>query len=258
MKNVSAWNMKYFSLEGKTAMVTGGNKGLGIGYSTALFKAGANVFIPSIVESNPFSDILDDYSGRIVIDKGDLTDPQFRQQTVEKCIHTFGSIDILVNNAGMIIRNNVKNSTLDEWNKVISLNLTSVYDMSSIVAKVMVTQGGGKIINIASLLSYRGGIFSPSYPASKHGVVGLTKVFANQFAADGIQVNAIAPGYIGYGNSLDIMGDEDVNDQLISRVPAGHWGGVSDLMGAVVFLASKASSYVNGIVLPVDGGWLGM
>lgn len=257
--DISSWSMDQFSCKGLTAIVTGGNRGLGQGYAVALAKAGASLFVPTAdADCSEIESIVSDLGVRLTTDVGDLTDETFRQATVARCLEEHGRIDVLVNNAGTIVRRPLLDATAEEWNKVIDLNLNSVYHLSHSVARVMVNQKRGKIINIASLLSFRGGIFAPSYPASKHAVVGLTKAFANQLAKYNIQVNAIAPGYIGAGNSVEIMGNEEANRQLISRVPAGRWGEVSDLMGLAVFLSSAASDYVTGGVFPVDGGWLAM
>ena len=186
----------------------------------------------------------------------DLTKPGVPQQVIDKVLETFGHIDILINNAGMIRRNPLLESKDEDWDKVININLNAVYHMSMAAAKVMAKQKSGKIINIGSMLSFQGGKFIPSYTASKHGVAGLTKSFASELGAYNIQVNAIAPGYIKTANTAPIRADKDRNKEILDRIPAGHWAEPSELMGVAVFLASAASNYVNGIILPVDGGYL--
>lgn len=256
---LNEWNMEMFSLKGKKALVTGGNKGLGQGYAVALAKAGADIFISSLDESkDEITSLIEDTGRRLVLDFGDITDADYRKGMVDRCMKEFGTIDILVNNAGLNLRNTVLDQTADEWNLTMDVNLNSLFFLSQIVGRIMVEKGSGKIINIASMLSFTGGIFSPSYPASKHGVVGVTKAFANQLAKHNIQVNAIAPGYIAQGNMLEKMNDKEFVDKLMARVPANRWADVADLMGTAVFLASGASDFVNGVVIPVDGGYLSL
>ena len=168
----------------------------------------------------------------------------------------FGKIDILVNNAGTIRRAPLLEYKEEDWNAVMDINLNAVYFLSQEVAKIMVNQKSGKIINIASMLAFQGGKFVPPYTASKHGVAGITKAFANELACHNVQINAIAPGYIKTANTAPIRADENRNAEILSRIPAERWADPFDLMGCVVFLASKASDYVNGHVLAVDGGWL--
>jgi 2-deoxy-D-gluconate 3-dehydrogenase len=175
---------------------------------------------------------------------------------VSECIRAYGRIDILVNNAGTIRRAPLLEYKDEDWDEVIDINLNAVYRLSREVAVIMAKQGSGKIINIASMLSFQGGKFVPPYTASKHGVVGLTRSFASELAQYNIQVNAIAPGYIETANTAPIRADSNRYQEITSRIPTGRWGQTSDLMGAVIFLASHASDYVNGHVLAVDGGWL--
>ena len=188
--------------------------------------------------------------------QADLTDRAQIDKVISACVETYGKIDILVNNAGTIRRAPLLEYKDEDWKAVMDINLNSVYFLSQAAAKVMVTQGSGKIINIASMLSFQGGKFVPPYTASKHGVAGITKAFANELAAHNIQINAIAPGYIKTANTAPIRADEKRNAEILSRIPADRWADPFDLMGAVVFLASKASDYVNGHILAVDGGWL--
>lgn len=246
-----------FGLEGKVAIVTGGNTGLGLAYSKALMESGADLFV-TIFDDNISE--LEEYSKKIgkkvVFLKGDLTKNEFRKKTVETCIKEYGKIDILVNNAGTIRRAPLLEYKDEDFLAVMDINLNAVYFLSQLVVKEMVKQGYGKIVNIASMLSFQGGKFVPPYTASKHGVVGITKAFANELADKNIQINAIAPGYIKTANTQPIRDDAKRNEEILNRIPAGRWGETEDLMGAVVFLSSNASNYINGHVLAVDGAWL--
>lgn len=251
------FNMDFFSLKGKVAIVTGGNTGLGQAYVVALAKAGADLFVVTYDREWEETRKMVEAEGRKVeFFQADLTDRTQIDKVVSTCIEKFGKIDILVNNAGTIRRAPLLEYKDEDWNAVMDINLNSVYFLSQATAKVMVKQGSGKIINIASMLSFQGGKFVPPYTASKHGVAGITKAFANELAAHNIQINAIAPGYIKTANTAPIRADEKRNAEILSRIPADRWADPFDLMGAVVFLASKASDYVNGHILAVDGGWL--
>lgn len=251
------FNMDFFSLKGKVAIVTGGNTGLGQAYVVALAKAGADLFVVTYDREWEETRKMVEAEGRKVeFFQADLTDRTQIDKVVSTCIEKFGKIDILVNNAGTIRRAPLLEYKDEDWNAVMDINLNSVYFLSQATAKVMVKQGSGKIINIASMLSFQGGKFVPPYTASKHGVAGITKAFANELAAHNIQINAIAPGYIKTANTAPIRADEKRNTEILSRIPADRWADPFDLMGAVVFLASKASDYVNGHILAVDGGWL--
>ena len=251
------FNMDFFSLKGKVAIVTGGNTGLGQAYVVALAKAGADLFVVTYDRNWDETRAMVEAEGREVeFFQADLTDRAQIDKVVTACVERFGKIDILVNNAGTIRRAPLLEYKDEDWNAVMDINLNSVYFLSQATAKVMVAQGSGKIINIASMLSFQGGKFVPPYTASKHGVAGITKAFANELAAHNIQINAIAPGYIKTANTAPIRADEKRNAEILSRIPADRWADPFDLMGAVVFLASKASDYVNGHILAVDGGWL--
>ena len=251
------FNMDFFSLKGKVAIVTGGNTGLGQAYVVALAKAGADLFVVTYDRAWDETRAMVEAEGRKVeFFQADLTDRTQVSKTVEECIKVYGKIDILVNNAGTIRRAPLLEYKDEDWDAVMAINIDSVYHLSQDVAKVMVKQGAGKIINIASMLAFQGGKFVPPYTASKHGVAGITKAFANELAAHNIQINAIAPGYIKTANTAPIRADEKRNAEILSRIPADRWADPFDLMGAVVFLASKASDYVNGHILAVDGGWL--
>ena len=251
------FSMDFFSLKGKVAIVTGGNTGLGQAYVVALAKAGADLFVVTYDRAWDETRAMVEAEGRkIEFFQADLTDRTQVSKTVEECIKVYGKIDILVNNAGTIRRAPLLEYKDEDWDAVMAINLDSVYHLSQDVAKIMVTQGSGKIINIASMLSFQGGKFVPPYTASKHAVAGITKAFANELAAHNVQINAIAPGYIKTANTAPIRADEKRNAEILSRIPAERWADPFDLMGAVVFLASKASDYVNGHILAVDGGWL--
>ena len=251
------FNMDFFSLKGKVAIVTGGNTGLGQAYVVALAKAGADLFVVTYDRAWDETRAMVEAEGRKVeFFQADLTDRTQVSKTVEECIKVYGKIDILVNNAGTIRRAPLLEYKDEDWDAVMAINIDSVYHLSQDVAKVMVKQGAGKIINIASMLAFQGGKFVPPYTASKHAVAGITKAFANELAAYNIQINALAPGYIKTANTAPIRADEKRNAEILSRIPAERWADPFDLMGAVVFLASKASDYVNGHILAVDGGWL--
>ena len=251
------FNMDFFSLKGKVAIVTEGNTGLGQAYVVALAKAGADLFVVTYDRAWDETRAMVEAEGRkIEFFQADLTDRTQVSKTVEECIKVYGKIDILVNNAGTIRRAPLLEYKDEDWDAVMAINLDSVYHLSQDVAKIMVTQGSGKIINIASMLAFQGGKFVPPYTASKHAVAGITKAFANELAVHNVQINAIAPGYIKTANTAPIRADEKRNAEILSRIPAERWADPFDLMGAVVFLASKASDYVNGHILAVDGGWL--
>ncbi|MDM5220915.1 2-dehydro-3-deoxy-D-gluconate 5-dehydrogenase KduD [Peribacillus sp. RS7] len=251
------FSMDFFSLKGKVAIVTGGNTGLGQGYAVALAKAGADVFIVAHGDNwQETKDLIETTGQKAVFYQAELTNKESLKGVVKGCLDAYGKIDILVNNAGTIRRAPLLEYTDEDWNAVMDINLNSLYFLSQLVAKEMVEQGSGKIINIASMLTFQGGKFVPAYTASKHGVAGLTKAFANELAAKNIQINAIAPGYIETANTAALRADESRNKDILSRIPAEKWGTPFDVMGTVVFLASKASDYMNGHILAVDGGWL--
>ena len=251
------FSLDFFNLNGKVAIVTGGNTVIGMAYAEALAKAGADLLVTSFDDNiNEIKEIVEGLGRKIVFVKGDLTKEECREEVISKCLETYSKIDILVNNAGTIRRAPLLEYKDEDWQAVMDINLNAVYHLSQKVAKLMVEQKSGKIINIASMLAFQGGKFVPPYTASKHGVAGITKAFANELAAHNVQINAIAPGYIETANTAPIRADENRNNEILSRIPAERWGKVEDLMGTVVFLASRASDYVNGHILAVDGGWL--
>ncbi|WP_416175613.1 2-dehydro-3-deoxy-D-gluconate 5-dehydrogenase KduD [Clostridium sp.] len=254
LKNFS---MDFFKLDGKVAIVTGGNTGLGQAYAVALAKAGADLFI--VAHNHDFDETksLIESEGRVVeFYRTDLSKKENIQPVVDACLKKYGKIDILINNAGTIRRAPLLEYKDEDWKAVIDINLNAVYHLSKAVAPIMVKQKSGKIVNVCSMLSFQGGKFVPPYTASKHGVAGLTKAFANELAKYNIQTNGIAPGYVETANTAPIRADKNRNQEILSRIPANHWAKPSELMGTIVFLCSKASDYVNGHILAVDGGWL--
>ncbi|WP_078542960.1 2-dehydro-3-deoxy-D-gluconate 5-dehydrogenase KduD [Litchfieldia alkalitelluris] len=251
------FSLDFFNLAGKTAIVTGGNTGLGQGYVVALAKAGADLFVVTYDKDwDETRQLVEKEGRRIEFFQADLTKKEAIKDVVSTCVQAYGKIDILVNNAGTIRRNPLLEYKQEDWDAVMAINLNSVYFLSQEVAKIMVEQKSGKIINIASMLSFQGGKFVPPYTASKHAVAGITKAFANELAEYNVQINAIAPGYVATANTAPIRADEKRNAEILSRIPAARWADPADLMGTVVFLSSKASDYINGHILAIDGGWL--
>lgn len=247
-----------FKLDGKVAIVTGSERGLGRGMAVALAQAGADIFGVTYVDSAPETEAAVKACGRKYVHfKADLTSIEPIEAIVQTAVKTYGHVDILVNNAGMIIRNDSIDFTEKQWDDVMNLNLKAVFFLCQAVARQFVKQGkGGKIVNVASMLSFQGGIRVPSYTASKSGVKGITMLMANEWAKHGVNVNAIAPGYMATDNTTQLRADEKRSAEILDRIPAGRWGLPEDLGGAVVFLASKAGDYVNGYTIAVDGGWL--
>ena len=248
---------RLFDLTGKSAIVTGCNTGLGAAMAIALAEAGCGIV--GVNRSDP-ADTRARVEGagqRFVDVRADLAALDAVDSIVAASVEAFGRIDVLVNNAGIIRRNDALTFSEADWDAVIDVNLKSVFFLSQAVARQFVRQGaGGKIINVASMLSFQGGIRVASYTASKSGILGLTRLLANEWAAKGINVNAIAPGYMATNNTAALRDDRERNDEILARIPAGRWGAPDDLAGPVVFLASPASDYVHGHTLAVDGGWL--
>jgi 2-dehydro-3-deoxy-D-gluconate 5-dehydrogenase len=248
-----------FNLKGKVAVVTGCGRtnGLGFGMAEALAEAGADILGIDICDFTEAKERIESLGRRFVCISGDVSLPETHTKIVNHAIEELGGIDILVNNAGIIRRAPAIEFTEKDWDDVININLRTVFFLSQAVAKVFVKQQrGGKIINVASMLSFQGGIIVPSYTASKSGVAGLTKALANEWAKHGVNVNAIAPGYMATDNTAALRADPVRSTSILERIPAGRWGENSDLKGAVVFLASSASDYIQGHILAVDGGWL--
>jgi 2-deoxy-D-gluconate 3-dehydrogenase len=247
-----------FRLEGKAALVTGASAGLGAAVATALAEAGADVACHGNSRSPAATCEAVGRAGRRALAVvGDLSDKDAPRRLVEQTLNEFGQLDILVNNAGIIRRSPSVEYSEEDWAAVIEVNLNAVFRLSQLAGRHMVERGSGKIVNVASLLSFQGGLTVPAYAASKGGVAQLTKALANEWASKGVNVNAIAPGYMRTDNTAALQKDETRNRQILERIPAGRWGVPKDLAGAAVFLASPASDYVNGHVLVVDGGWLG-
>jgi 2-deoxy-D-gluconate 3-dehydrogenase len=248
--------MNPFDLSSRVALVTGANTGIGQAIAVALAAAGADVALAGRSAANETAEQVRAEGRRAILIDADFSSIAPVEGVVEQTVSELGSIDILVNNAGIIRRADAVDFTEADWDAVIDTNLKSLFFLSQAAGRRMVERGHGKIVNIASLLSFQGGIRVPSYTASKSGVAGLTKLLANEWAAKGVNVNAIAPGYIATNNTTALQADENRNRQILERIPAGRWGNASDLGGAAVFLASSASDYVNGHILAVDGGWL--
>ena len=248
-----------FKLDGKIALVTGSATGIGRAIAVGLAEAGADVACHCRKPGDALETVADvQKTGRRGVEvSGDMADKEAPKRVVADVIDAFGRIDILINNAGMIRRAPVVDFSEEDWATVIEVNLSSVFRMSQAAGRHMVEQGSGKIVNIASLLSFQGGITVPAYTASKSGVAGLTKALANEWAKYNVTVNAIAPGYIATNNTAALQADETRNRQILERIPAARWGSPEDLAGAAVFLSSPASDYLNGHILVVDGGWMG-
>lgn len=245
-----------FDLQGKVALVTGANTGIGQAIAVALSKAGASVALAGRSEPTETLALIAEAGGKTTNIAADLSSIEPVTRVIDETLSAFGRLDILVNNAGIIRRNDAVDFTEEDWDAVIDTNLKTLFFLSQAAARGMIAQGSGKIINIASMLTFQGGVRVPSYTASKSGVGGLTKAMANEWAAKGINVNAIAPGYIATNNTAALQADETRNRQILERIPAGRWGKPDDIAGAAVFLASSAADYVNGHILAVDGGWL--
>jgi 2-deoxy-D-gluconate 3-dehydrogenase len=251
--------LESFSLAGKTALVTGASSGIGQAIAVALAEAGAKVAVHCRAKGNAAETIatIETNGGGAVEVVGDMAERTSPQNVFDQAIDELGRIDILINNAGTIRRSLAVDFSENDWQTVLDVNLTSVFRLSQIAGRAMIERGGGKIVNIASLLSFQGGITVPAYTASKSGVAGLTKALANEWARHNVNVNAIAPGYIATKNTDALRADETRNRQILERIPAGRWGKPEDIAGAAVFLSSTASDYMHGHILTVDGGWMG-
>ncbi len=247
-----------FNLDGKVAIVTGARTGLGQGIAVALAKAGANIVCVGSTKMDDTIKKITECGRKAIFVQADLTNIDTIPNIMEKTLDTFGKVDILVNNAGTIRRDDSVDFSEKDWDDVMNLNLKTLFFLSQAVAKEFIKQGnGGKIINIASMLSYQGGIRVPSYTASKGGVKTLTMLMSNEWAKHGINANAIAPGYMATDNTEALRNDESRSKEILGRIPAGRWGTPEDIGGTAVFLASDAANYINGFTIAVDGGWLG-
>jgi 2-dehydro-3-deoxy-D-gluconate 5-dehydrogenase len=242
-----------FSLQGKRALVTGANTGLGQAIAVGLAEAGADIVAVGRSSPDETGELCGKLGRKLAFVQADLS----TTQPVGRVVQEAGEVDVLVNNAGVIRRADSLEFTEEDWDAVMDTNLKVAFFLSQAVAKRWVAAGrGGKIINIVSMLSFQGGLRVPSYTASKSGLAGITKTLCNEWAAKGINVNAIAPGYFATNNTAALQADETRNRQILERIPAGRWGKPEDLAGAAVFLASAASDYMHGAIVPVDGGWL--
>ncbi len=255
--NMNDFSMDFFAIKGKNAIVTGGNTGLGRAFSLALAKAGANIFVPSIMDDNGETQALIEKEGVAYhFMKADITQSGVPHEIIKNCVETLGSIDILVNSAGICNIAEVLDFDRSQWDPMIAVNLTAAFELSYEAAKYMIPQRSGKIINICSLFSYLGGQWAPAYAATKHGLAGFTKAYCDELAQFNVQVNGIAPGYYATDITLKTRSNPETNQRVLDHIPANRWGETQDLMGATVFLASRASDYVNGHLLVVDGGYL--
>lgn len=255
-KGLQDFSLDAFSLKGKVAMVTGANQGLGMAYAVAFAKAGADLFIPHYtLDVSEIKELIEETGRKVSFLQGDLTDAQYRESVVGTCLAQYGKIDILVNNAGGSIFGDFLEYPDSAWKKLIDIDLNAVYYLSHRVVKEMIKRGSGKIINIGSALSFTADKKCPPYTTSKHAILGLTKVFANEAGPYNIQANAIAPGFLATDVNKELREDKDFYNKITNRIPGGRWGEVYDLMGTAVFLASSASDYINGWTINVDGGF---
>jgi NAD(P)-dependent dehydrogenase (short-subunit alcohol dehydrogenase family) len=255
--DIADFSLDMFSLAGRNALVTGGNTGLGRAFSLALAKAGADIFAVGLAEDDGTTRrLIEDAGRRLEFMPADITEPGVPEAVVHRCAETLGSVDILVNSAGIALLAGVEEFGRDKWDPMVSVNLTAAFELAYEASKFMIGQRSGKIINIASLFSFLGGLRSPAYAATKAGLVGFTRAYCDELAAYNIQVNAIAPGYFKTAITEATRADPAADRRIVDHIPAARWGETADLMGAIVFLASRASDYVNGHVLVVDGGYL--
>ena len=245
-----------FDLAGKVALVTGANTGLGQGIALALAEAGADIAAAGIAPPTETAEKVAALGRRFVAIEANLSSLEPIERIVQETLGGLGGLDILVNNAGLIRRADAVDFSEQDWDDVMNVNIKSAFFMAQAAGRHFIAQGRGKIVNIASMLSFQGGIRVPSYTASKSGIAGITRLLANEWGAKGVNINAIAPGYMATDNTAQLRADADRNKAILDRIPAGRWGVPADLGGTAVFLSSSASDYVNGAIIPVDGGWL--
>ncbi|MDC7676616.1 2-dehydro-3-deoxy-D-gluconate 5-dehydrogenase KduD [Asticcacaulis machinosus] len=245
-----------FDLTGKCALITGANRGLGQAMAVALAEAGADIATVGNNTPDETQSKVEALGRKFVFIKADLTSTAPIPEIVTTTISALGGLNILINNSGIIRRADSVDFTEEDWDAVMNVNIKSAFFMCQAVGRHMIAQGAGKIINIASMLSFQGGIRVPPYTASKSGIAGITKLLANEWASKGLNINAIAPGYFATDVTSQLQADAERNKAILDRIPAARWGEPDDLKGAAVFLSSKASDYVNGAIIPVDGGWL--
>ena len=256
IEQIQQFSMDFFSLKGKVAIVTGANQGLGMGYALAFARAGADLFIPHLTDDvKDIKELIEAEGRRVVFYQGDLQDREYLRSIPGKCLEAYGQIDILVNNAGTNCFENFLDFPDEGWDRVINVNMNAVYLLGHEVARVMAKQGHGKIINIGSALSYTGDAMCPSYVTAKHGVIGITRAFANELGPYNIQCNAICPGFLATSVNSDVSDNPEYYKHITDRIPQGRWGNLDDLMGCMVFLASEASNYLNGADIKIDGGF---
>ena len=254
---IQDFTMDFFSLKGKNAIVTGGNTGLGRSFALALAKAGANLFIPTILDDDGTTkDLVEAEGVGYEAMQMDITAHGVPKKIIKTCVATLGAVDILVNSAGVCISDAVENFGREQWDKMVSINLTAAFELSFEASKFMIPQKSGKIINICSLFSFLGGQWSPAYASTKHGLAGFTKAYCDELARHNIQVNGIAPGYYKTAITERTRSNPETSQRVLDHIPANRWGETMDLMGTIIFLASRASDYVNGHILVVDGGYL--
>ncbi|MGC6589170.1 2-dehydro-3-deoxy-D-gluconate 5-dehydrogenase KduD [Paenibacillus sp. Dod16] len=249
--------LEMFSLGNKTAIITGGNRGLGEAMSLGLAEAGANIVVIARNENPELEEKIKGLGRKYKMISMDLSDVSKFEEVVESINEEFGSIDILINNAGVQKRHPSVDFPKEDWDFVLNVNTKAVFFLCQAVGIKMIEQGKGKIVNIASLLSFQGGFTVPAYAASKGAVMQFTKSLSNEWARLGVNVNGIAPGYMETEMNTVIMADKIRSEQIAQRIPAGRWGKPEDLVGAAIFLSSNASDYVNGEIIVVDGGWMG-
>lgn len=254
---MTSWLESQFSLTGKKALVTGSSKGIGASIAQALAQAGADIVLVGRTKDSleATKSAIINIGRKVEIVLCDVSSADAIKEAFSNIAAL--KVDILINNAGSISRAPAAEAQMDEWNRIIDTNLNSVFQISQACGRAMIAQGTGTIINIASLLSFQGGINVPAYTASKHGVAGVTKALANEWGSRGVTVNAIAPGYISTDNTAALRADADRNASILARIPIGRWGNPEDIAAVAVFLASPAARYINGEVLTVDGGWMG-
>jgi len=251
------WLESQFSLVGKKALVTGSSKGIGASIAQALAHAGANIVLVGRSEESlkETKSAIEKIGRKVEVVLCDVSSAEAIKEAFADIADL--KVDILVNNAGSISRAPAAETEMQDWHRIIDTNLNSVFQISQVCGQAMIAKGSGTIINIASLLSFQGGINVPAYTASKHGVAGVTKALANEWGSRGVTVNAIAPGYISTDNTAALRADADRNASILARIPIGRWGNPEDISAVAVFLASPAARYINGEVLTVDGGWMG-
>ncbi|MCL2200680.1 MAG: SDR family oxidoreductase [Oscillospiraceae bacterium] len=253
---IKEFSLDLFSLKGKTAIITGGNTNLGMGYAVAFAKAGADLFIPHFTgDIDEVKEKVEAEGRKVKFLRGDLSDKSYVREIVKSCISGYGKIDILINNAGVNHFEDFRTFPDEKFEQVVDINLNACYYLGNEVAKVMADNGGGKIINIGSVLSFTADVMCPGYAAAKHGVIGLTRYFANNVGKYNIQTNALCPGFIKTEINSDLSDNPEFYNKITNRIPAGRWGTPEDLVGTAVFLASRASDYLNGWAISVDGGF---